>query len=130
MAGEQARHPDVTVVVPGRTDVARVVTASGPLAARHDQPVGVAGEGGMVRAVLVEAGTWVRQGQVLATVDRSVQAQNIAQLAAQVQVALADRFLILGPLVSLVGGSGGSFGTITLRATTTMRVETVATTGS
>ena len=50
--------------------------------------------------------------------------------AAQVQVALADRFLILGPLVSLVGGSGGSFGTITLRATTTMRVETVATTGS
>jgi Flp pilus assembly protein TadG len=51
--------------------------------------------------------------------------------AAQVQVALADRFLILGPLVSLVGGNGGSFGTITLRATTTMRVETVATaTGS
>jgi RND family efflux transporter MFP subunit len=85
--------PNVTVVVPGRTDVARVVTASGPLAARHDQPVGVAGEGGMVRAVLVEAGTWVRQGQVLATVDRSVQAQNIAQLAAQVQVARADAAL-------------------------------------
>jgi RND family efflux transporter MFP subunit len=85
--------PTVTVVVPGRTDVARVVTASGPLAARHDQPVGVAGEGGMVRAVLVEAGTWVRQGQVLATVDRSVQAQNIAQLAAQVQVARADAAL-------------------------------------
>src|SRR5690242_4363347 len=74
--------PSVTVVVPGRTEVARVITASGPLAARHDQPVGVAGEGGMVRAVLVEAGAWVRQGQVLATVDRSVQSQNIAQLAA------------------------------------------------
>ena len=51
--------------------------------------------------------------------------------AAQVQVALPDRFLILGPLVSLVGGNGGPFGTITLRATTTMRLETVtATTGS
>jgi HlyD family secretion protein len=85
--------PTVTVVVPGRTDVARIVTASGPLAARHDQPVGVAGEGGMVRAVLVEAGTWVRQGQVLATIDRSVQSQNIAQLAAQVQVARADAAL-------------------------------------
>lgn len=85
--------PSVTVVVPGRTDVARVVTASGPLAARYDQPVGVAGEGGMVRAVLVEAGAWVRQGQVLATVDRSVQMQNIAQLAAQVQVARADAAL-------------------------------------
>ena len=85
--------PAVTVVVPGRSEVARIVTASGPLAARHDQPVGVAGEGGMVRAVLVEAGTWVRQGQVLATVDRSVQSQNIAQLAAQVQVARADAAL-------------------------------------
>ena len=46
--------------------------------------------------------------------------------AAQVQVTLNDRFIILGPLVSLVGGSGGSFGTIALRATTTMRLETVA----
>ena len=43
--------------------------------------------------VLVEAGTWVRQGQVLATVDRSVQSQNVAQLAAQVQVARADAAL-------------------------------------
>jgi RND family efflux transporter MFP subunit len=85
--------PTVTVIVPGRSQVARTVTASGALAARHDQPVGVAGEGGMVRAVLVEAGTWVRQGQVLATVDRSVQSQNVAQLAALVQVARADAAL-------------------------------------
>jgi HlyD family secretion protein len=85
--------PNVTVVVPGRSQVARFITATGPLAARHDQPVGVAGEGGMVRAVLVEAGTWVRQGQTLATIDRSVQSQNAAQLAAQVQVARADAAL-------------------------------------
>ena len=45
--------------------------------------------------------------------------------ASQVSVTLADRFLILGPIVSLAGGSG-SFGTIALTATTTMRVETVA----
>jgi RND family efflux transporter MFP subunit len=92
-AGQGGNIPTVTVVVPGRSQVARVVTASGPLAAHRDQPVGVAGEGGMVRAVLVDAGTWVRQGQVLATVDRSVQSQNAAQLAAQIQVARADAAL-------------------------------------
>jgi len=42
--------------------------------------------------------------------------------AAQVSVTLADRFLILGPIVSLAGGTG-SFGTIAISATTTMRVE-------
>ena len=82
--------PTVTVVVPGRTQVARAITASGALAARRDQPVGVAGEGGMVTRVLVDAGSWVGQGQVLATVDRSVQSQEAAQLAANVQVARAD----------------------------------------
>jgi HlyD family secretion protein len=94
--GDQAgatQVPTVTVVVPGKSQVARIITASGALAAHHDQPVGVAGEGGMVRAVLVEAGAWVRQGQVLATVDRSVQSQNVSQLAAQVQVARADAAL-------------------------------------
>ena len=91
--GPGSNIPAVTVVVPGRSQVARVVTASGPLAAHRDQPVGVAGEGGMVRAVLVDAGSWVRQGQTLATVDRSVQSQNAAQLAAQIQVARADAAL-------------------------------------
>jgi RND family efflux transporter MFP subunit len=92
--GEGARRggqvPTVTIMVPGRTQVARTVTASGALAARRDQPVGVAGEGGMVTRVYVDAGSWVRPGQVLATVDRSVQAQEAAQLAANIQVARAD----------------------------------------
>jgi RND family efflux transporter MFP subunit len=92
-AAKQGQVPTVTVVVPGRSQIARTITASGALAARHDQPVGVAGEGGMVRAVLVEAGAWVRQGQVLAMVDRAVQSQTAAQLAAQVQVARADAAL-------------------------------------
>ena len=92
-AGGRGQIPTVSVVVPGRSQVARVVTASGALAARRDQPVGVAGEGGLVRAVLVDAGSWVRQGQILASVDRSVQAQTAAQLAAQVQAARADAVL-------------------------------------
>ena len=83
--------PAVTVTVPGRRTVDRAVTATGSLAARRDMPVGIAGEGGMVRQVMVEPGQWVAAGQVLATVDRAVQEQTAASLAAQVQVAQSDR---------------------------------------
>ena len=91
--GRGGQIPSVTIVVPGRSEVARTITASGALAARRDQPVGVAGEGGLVRAVMVDAGSWVRQGQVLASIDRSVQSQTAAQLSASVQVARADAAL-------------------------------------
>ncbi len=82
--------PSVSVVVPGRQTVNRTVTATGTLAARREMPVGVAGEGGMITRVLVEPGQWVGAGQVLATVDRSVQTQTAASLAAQVSVAQSD----------------------------------------
>jgi RND family efflux transporter MFP subunit len=85
--------PTVTVVVPGRSQIAQLITASGALAARRDQPVGAAGQGGRVTAVLVDAGTWVSAGQVLATVDRSVQAQTSAQLAAALESARASAAL-------------------------------------
>jgi RND family efflux transporter MFP subunit len=85
--------PTVTVIVPGRSQVGRMVTASGPLAAKRDQPVGVAGSGGRVLRVLVDAGSWVRAGQVLAIIDRSVQAQQAAQIAAQIEAAKADAAL-------------------------------------
>lgn len=85
--------PTVTVVVPGQSQVGRVVSASGPLGAKRDQPIGVAGSGGRVVRVLVDAGSWVRAGQVLAIVDRSVQAQQAAQLAAQVESARANAAL-------------------------------------
>lgn len=82
--------PAVSVIVPGRSTVDRTIAATGTLAARREMPVGVAGEGGMITRVLVEPGQWVRSGQVLATVDRSVQTQTAAALGAQVQVARAD----------------------------------------
>ncbi len=82
--------PKVTIVVPGKETVRRSVTGSGSLAARREMPVGVAGEGGLVTRVLVEPGSWVGAGQVLATVDRSVQAQTADSLEAQVRVARAD----------------------------------------
>jgi RND family efflux transporter MFP subunit len=98
--------PSVSVIVPGRTDLARTITASGAFAARRDEPVGVAGEGGRVSNVYVDAGSWVRQGQVLASIDRSVQAQEANQLAASIQVARADAALAQNELQrsqSLVG---------------------------
>jgi RND family efflux transporter MFP subunit len=82
--------PSVTVIVPGRQDIPAVLSATGSLAARRDLPVGVPGEGGQVERVLVEPGQWVRAGQTLAVINRSVQTQEAAQLAAQIQVAQAD----------------------------------------
>lgn len=82
--------PAVTVVVPGRQDVPTVISATGSLAARRDMPVGVPGEGGQIARVLVEPGQWVRAGQTLATIDRSVQSQEASQLAASIEVARAD----------------------------------------
>lgn len=80
----------VTVIVPGRESVTRLITATGSLAARREMPVGVPGEGGQVTRVLVEPGQWVRAGQTLATIDRAVQAQQANALAAQIRVAEAD----------------------------------------
>jgi RND family efflux transporter MFP subunit len=82
--------PVVTVTSPGQSVVSRTVSATGSLAARVDMPVGVVGEGGMVTRVLVQPGDWVRAGQVLATVERSVQTEQGRSLAAQVEVARAD----------------------------------------
>ena len=86
--GEQV--PVVTVITPGQSTVARTVSSTGSLAARVDMPVGVVGEGGAVTRVLVQPGDWVRDGQVLAVIERSVQTEQIRSLAAQVEVNRAD----------------------------------------
>jgi RND family efflux transporter MFP subunit len=80
----------VSVLVPGRDSVVRAINATGTLAARREIPVGVVGEGGRVLVVYVDAGDWVTQGQVLVSVDRSVQTQQAAALEAQTGVARAD----------------------------------------
>ena len=82
--------PVVTVLVPGQSIVPRTVSGTGSLAARVDMPVGVVGEGGQVTRVLVQPGDWVRAGQVLAVIERSVQTEQIRSLAAQLEVNRAD----------------------------------------
>jgi HlyD family secretion protein len=92
-AGDGEQIPTVTVVSPGRTTVAGVINATGTLAARRTMPVGVVGEGGRVVSVLVEPGDWVRAGQPLLVIDRSVQNQQAQSSAASISVARADASL-------------------------------------
>ena len=87
---DEGQKPVVTVIAPGRTTVEGLIDATGTLAARREMPVGVVGEGGRVVAVPVEAGQWVEAGQVLASIDRSVQSQQAQSAAAQVEVSRAD----------------------------------------
>lgn len=89
-ANAASQAPVVTVTVPGRSTVAGSISATGTLAARREMPVGSVGEGGQVVQVMVEPGQWVKAGQVLAVIDRSVQTQQQAGLAAQISVAEAD----------------------------------------
>jgi RND family efflux transporter MFP subunit len=89
-AARNAQAQSVSVVTPGVTSVTGTITSSGTIAARREMPVGIAGEGGRVVSVLVDAGDWVRAGQVLAVVDRSVQAQQIAGQAASIEVQRAN----------------------------------------
>jgi RND family efflux transporter MFP subunit len=89
----QSTPPTVTVVEPGRTTVTGLINATGSLAATHEVAVGVVGDGGRVISVPVQVGDWVRQGQVLAVIDRSVQTEQAAGAAAQIEVAKADSAL-------------------------------------
>lgn len=82
--------PVVTVAIPGKQAVSQTITSTGTLAARREIPVGVVGEGGRVTRVHVEAGDWVKKGQVMASIDRSVQNQQVASLRASVGANQAD----------------------------------------
>ena len=74
--------PNVTVIIPGRHSVTTEIPAVGNIGARRDMQVGVAGEGGMVRSVLVEPGTWVQQANALAA--------SIAQARADAELARSN----------------------------------------
>lgn len=96
MAGEGAATEDeslvpvVTVVAPGRATIEGTINTTGTLAARRELPVGSVGEGGRVVSVSADEGDWVRQGQVLVSIDRSVQNQQIEGARAQIGVAQSD----------------------------------------
>lgn len=91
--GSDGSIPTVTVQIAARQSVESVISTNGSVAARREMPVGVVGEGGQVLSVQVEPGQWVKQGQVLAVIDRAVQTQQAEALAASIRVAQADAAL-------------------------------------
>jgi len=88
--GEEQTAPRVSVLAPGAATIEGIINATGTIAPRREMPVGVVGEGGRLISVQVEPGDWVRAGQVLAVIDRSVQNQQAASQSAQISVAQAD----------------------------------------
>ena len=92
-ADRDEQAPRVSVISPGQATIEGEISATGTLAARRDIPVGVVGEGGRVVAVAAEQGEWVNAGQVLVSIDRSVQNQQARAQAAQVEVARSDALL-------------------------------------
>jgi HlyD family secretion protein len=87
---KEGQQQNVTVIAPGAQTIIRTINATGTLAAKREVPVGVVGEGGQVSQVFVNAGDWVQAGQVLITIDRSVQVQQAIAQEAQIGVARAD----------------------------------------
>lgn len=104
----QGTLPQVTVLMPGLSQVSAKVKVTGTIAAQYDMPVSVEGEGGRVAAVLVEAGDTVKKGQVLARINTDVLRPQVAQLAAMLEEARADARLAAAEheRVKAVSGSG------------------------
>jgi HlyD family secretion protein len=85
--------PLVSVVTPGVQPVATQVTFTGTVEARHELPIGNSGDTGRITAVYVQVGDHVRRGQVLAQLDDSVLAPQVAQLSAALDQARAQASL-------------------------------------
>ncbi len=85
--------PLVSVVTPGVQTVATEVNFTGTIEALHELPIGNSGDTGRIVAVYAQAGDHVRRGQVLAQLDDSVLAPQVAQLSAALDQARAQAAL-------------------------------------
>ncbi len=85
--------PLVSVVTPGVQPVTTEVTFTGTIEARHQLPIGNSGDTGRIVAVYVQVGDRVRRGQLLAKIDDSVLAPQVAPLTAALDQARAQAAL-------------------------------------
>lgn len=85
--------PLVSVVIPGVQPVTTQVTFTGTIEARHQLPIGNSGDTGRIVAVYVQVGDHVSRGQLLAKIDDSVLAPQVAQLSAALDQARAQAAL-------------------------------------
>jgi RND family efflux transporter MFP subunit len=100
--------PAVSVAEVGVSAVPATVSIIGTIAARYDMPIGVEGDGGRVKAVYVEAGDHVKQGQVLAHLNNSVLEPQVTNLEAALDQARAEAELAQAEYqrANAVGASG------------------------
>jgi HlyD family secretion protein len=89
----QAGAPLVSVITPGVQPVSTDVNFTGTIEARHELPIGNSGDTGRIVAVYAQVGDHVRRGQVLAQLDDSVLAPQVAQLSASLDQARAQAAL-------------------------------------
>jgi RND family efflux transporter MFP subunit len=85
--------PVVSVTTPGSRAVTARVSFTGALAARYDMPIGSDTDTGRIKAIYVEAGDHVKQGQILAQLDESVLVPQLNRLAASVEESKAEAAL-------------------------------------
>jgi HlyD family secretion protein len=85
--------PLVSVVTPGVQAVTTQVTFTGTIEARHQLPIGNSGDTGRIVGVYAQVGDHVRRGQLLAQIDDSVLAPQVAQLTASLAQARAQAAL-------------------------------------
>ena len=108
-AASHTSIPLVSVVTPGVQPVATQVTFTGTIEARHELPIGNSGDTGRIVAVYAQVGDHVRRGQLLAQLDDSVLAPQVAQLSAALEQARAQAALSAAEYRRgiAVGPSGG-----------------------
>lgn len=82
--------PTVSVTRVGVSVEPSTVTIIGTINARYDMPIGVEGDAGRVSALYVEAGDHVKRGQVLARLNVSVLAPQVANLQAALEQSRAE----------------------------------------
>jgi RND family efflux transporter MFP subunit len=90
---DRTSAPLVSVVTPGVQPVATEATFTGTIEARHELPIGNSGDTGRIVAVHVQVGDHVKRGQLLAQLDDSVLAPQVAQLTAALEQARAQAAL-------------------------------------
>ena len=82
--------PTVSVTQVGVSAVPATVSIIGTINARYDMPIGVEGDAGRISAIYVEAGDHVKRGQILARLNVSVLAPQVANLEAALEQSRAE----------------------------------------
>lgn len=109
---DKSNTPTVTVTSVSLSSVPTTVSIIGTIAARYDIPIGVEGDGGLVKAIYVEAGDHVKKGQVLARLSTTVLEPQVASLAAALEQSRAEADLAVAEYHRAVAvGAAGALST-------------------